>query len=258
MEKKNIFVTFLEKFVSLPLWIKEVLYIHLKEDMEKYAIGTSQLDKSDLYQYYLPTLTYIGKKELSSRDNDHEPKVYKFLEGAAQGLNALEITLNNYWTLEETAILNMLCIEKEYVSSPSTVYANAMALYFSGKIRIGEYFKRIGQVNVDQLDMAIRKQKELEAAGQKAGMASVMINLGLVSEEDTKNILYMKDESKKRFIFNTDLLGKSATPVTQADNIMNMTSQSQGANNAIVEKLVRENNLLKNKIKAIIQVIQGQ
>lgn len=251
MDKKNIFLTFIDKFVSLPLWIKEVLYLQLRSDLDNYVLDSKQneLNKNDLYQYCLPNITYIGKKELASRDNDQPPNVYKFLEGAAQGLNIIEITLNNYWTLEETAILNIQCIEKEYVSAPPTTNTKTMALYLAGKIRLGEYFKRIGQVNVDQLDTAIRKQKELEAAGQKAGMATVMINLGLVTEADTKIVLYIKDESKKRFIFNTDILGKNAVVAAP---------QGSGSSQELVEKLTRENNLLRNKLKAIADVLQKQ
>ncbi|MDD3238075.1 MAG: hypothetical protein PHV37_08280 [Candidatus Gastranaerophilales bacterium] len=253
MEKKNLFVSFLDKFIDLPLWIKEALFLCLKQDLEKYSVAQKSVDKSDLYQFYSPVLTYVGKKEISSHNDSHEPNVYKFLEGAAMGLNCLEITLNNYWTLEETALLNILCVEKEYVSPPSSKVANAMLLYFSGKIRFGEYFKRIGKINVDQLDSALRKQKELEENGQKMGMASVMIKLGLVTEEDTKNVLYVKDESKKRFIFNTDLLGKGNA--SRVDSVSGITA---GSNLALLEKLTKENTLLKHKIKGIINVIQGK
>lgn len=249
MDKKNIFLTFIDKFTNLPLWIKEVLFLHLKADLDNYVLNARNivLDKNDLYQYCLPNITYIGKKELASRANNHNENIYKFLEGASQGLNILEITLNNYWTLEETAILNIQCIEKEYVSPPSTTNTKTMALYLSGKIRIGEYFKRVGQVNVDQLDTAIRKQKELEAAGQKVGMATVMINLGLITDEDSKIVLYIKDESKKRFIFNTDILGKNAVVAAP---------QGGGSSQELVEKLTRENNSLRNKLKAIAEILQ--
>lgn len=249
MEKKNIYTSFIEKFLGLPLWIKEVLYLQLKLDLDSYLLNSRHnvMDKSELYQYSLPNVTYIGKKELTSRAGDLHPNLYKFLEGAAQGLNIIEITLNNYWTLEETAILNIQCIEKEFVAPPTTVNAKTMALYLSGKIRIGEYFKRLGQVNVDQLDSAIRKQKELEAAGQKVGMAQVMINLGLITEEDSKIVLYIKDESKKRFIFNTDILGKNAVVAAP---------QGSGSSQELVEKLTRENNGLRTKLKAIAEILQ--
>lgn len=249
MDKKNIFLTFIDKFIGLPLWIKEVLFLQLKSDLDNYALNSRDivLNKNDLYQYCLPNITYLGKKELTSRANDHPQNVYKFLEGAAQGLNILEITLNNYWTLEETAILNIQCIEKEYVTPPTTTNTKTMALYLSGKIRIGEYFKRTGQVNVDQLDTAIRKQKELEAAGQKVGMATIMINLGLITDEDSRIVLYIKDESKKRFIFNTDILGKNAVVAAP---------QGSGSSQELVEKLTRENNSYRAKLKAIAEVLQ--
>lgn len=261
MAKKNLFLSFWDKFLTLPLWVKEVLYLNLQEDLLNYSFGLQYLDKNDIYQYYKPALTYLGKKELASRDSNLHPDIYKFMDSASQDLNIIEITLNNYWTLEETAKFNLECIDKEFVIPPSTKNSKAMALYLAGKIRIGEYFKRIDKIDVDQLDVAIRKQKELENAGQKKGMATVMIDLGYITEQDTKTVLYIKDEGKKRFIFNTDIISKSTTQASAPENIANAApigANSSNANNAVVEKLLRENTLLKNKLKAIINVIQGQ
>ncbi len=253
MEKKNIFLSFLDKFLGLPLWIKEVLYVQLKEDIEKYSISATHgiLDKTDLYQYYEPTLTYLGKKELYSRSIDLPQNMYRFLEGASQGLDILEITLNNFWTLEETANLNLQAIEKELVTAPVTANAKATAMYLAGKIRLGEYFKHIGKLDVDQLDATMRRQKEIEATGQRAGIASVMIDLGFVTEEETKMILYIKDECKKRFIFNTDILAKSSVtsaPVTE--------KETSSDNQAVVERLAKENALLRQKLMAIADVLR--
>ncbi len=254
MEKKNVFSNFLDKFLGFPLWIKEVLYLQMKEDLENYSLSAAHalLDKRDLYQYYEPTITYLGKKEVYSRTGDFSPNLYKFLNDASQGLNILEITLNNYWTLEETAVLNLQAIEKELVTTPATPNAKAMALYLAGKIRLGEYFKHIGKVDVDQLDIAIRKQKEMDQTGQRIGMATIMIELGYVTEEETKIVLYIKDESKKRFIFNADMIAKTAVATEPVQEV----SPSGSDNKVLLEKLAKENSVLRQKLMAIADVLR--
>ena len=262
MEKKNLFSSFIDKFISLPLWLKEVLFVHLREDIAKHTLdeNNTNIRKEDLFQYYVPAMTYIGKKELMDRAGGHSQNLYKFLSSALQGNNMAEITLNNYWTLEEAAILNIEAIEKEFVSPPNNTYARAMAMYLSGKIRIGEYFKRIGRINVDQLDLAIRKQKELVEAGEKIGMVTVKINMGYITEHDSRVVLYIKDECKQRFIFNPDIISKTpASASTGFTQPMGVPSEKQSeAPNLMLEKLTKENTLLKNKIRAIIDVIQSK
>lgn len=262
MEKhNNIFSIFVDRLLDLPLWVKEILYLELKSDIEKNSLTQDicgNIDKESLYQYYVPTLTYSGKKELSSRSTGPSSTIYKFLEAVSLGLNILEITLSNFWTLEETAMLNIQCVEKEYITAPSSVILKAISLYLAGKIRLGEYFKRLGKINVDQLDTAIRKQKELEAAGQKVGMATVMIRLGYINEEESKMVLLIKDECKKRFILNSDIPGKtsvSGPPQGGASSVSPVGGVS--ASSEIVLKLTKENTILKNKLQAIGKVLSG-
>ena len=59
-----------------------------------------------------------------------------------------------------------------------------MAGFMSGRFRTGEYFKRVGKINVDQLEMTIRKQKELTEQGIKSKIAQVMIDLGCIIDYD--------------------------------------------------------------------------
>ncbi len=262
MEKKNLFVEFLNKFLALPLWLKEILFVNLREDLAKHSFedNNENIRKESLYQYYVPALTYLGKKELVERAGGYHPNIYKFLSAAAQDDNIAEITLNNYWTLEEAALLNIESIEHEFVTPPGSTYAQAMALYLAGRIRIGEYFKRIGKIDIDQLDSAIRKQKELADAGEKIGMVSVMIKMGYISEKDSKVVLYIKDECKQRFIFNPDILSK--TPVNSTEPPApppiepNMTFELPSVNDEVVERLTKENTLLKKKIRAIVEIIK--
>lgn len=260
MEKVNIFISFLEKIFKMPLWVKSALFLELKTNINKYLNDNEMaevIDKDELYQCQVLTLTYSGKKELSSRAGRHNPHLYRFLEGVSSGLSIMEITLNNYWSLEETAMANMDCIDSEYVTPPISTRAKSTLLYFANRIRIGEYLKRIGKINVDQLDLAIRKQKELSVAGQKVGIASLMINLGYIKEEDSNFILFLKDESKRRFILNPEEIIKNElgnTPQLKEPVSEGNTNRSK-EDEALIAKLSNENAEFRKKLQAISQIL---
>ena len=64
-----------------------------------------------------------------------------------------------------------------------------MAGYIAGKFRTGEYFKQKGVINVDQLQQTILAHKAAQESGNPKRFGEVMIELGLVTEEDLKAIL---------------------------------------------------------------------
>ncbi len=212
--KKNqnkIFEPFLEKVAEMPFWIKEIIYIKIREEFEQAYISESDMHAplDEAYQAYRPVLTYRGKTELENREKDEDPPIYRFLQQCADGSSLAEITLHNFWTLESTAKIHLFCLQKEYVDKPTSAKISATALYISGRIKIGEYFRRIGKISTDELNATVRKQKELEANGQPAHFAEILIQLGYVTEQETKAILYLKDECKKRFIFSPEVLSSA-------------------------------------------------
>ena len=172
------------------------------------------------------------------------------MESIMNNLSIIEITLNNAWTLEETSQIYYRCIEKQYVAMPENAVINAKAAYFANKIRIGEYLKHIGLIDVDQLQNAMRIQRESEEANEKKGFASILVDMGLVTRDDTDNILLIKQESRRRFILNfnsadaENLSGKIST-----EEVITSIEQKRQ-----IEKLTYENNLLKAKLKQLLNL----
>lgn len=210
---KNMFESFVEKVLDFPFWVKEVLYIRLREDFESEGVSEKDLHTpiEESYQLHVPLITFLGKREMEDRGSGEDEKVYRFLECVQEGCSIAEITIRNFWTLQDVAKVNILCIQKEYVSKPISVKVLATALYLSGRIKIGDYFKRIGRIDVDQINNVLLRQKESRMQGKSIPFAEILVSLGYVTEDETKAIIYIKDESKKRFIFNANMLGKSKT-----------------------------------------------
>lgn len=216
---KNIFTVFLDKLLSFPLWVKQVIFLHLYQNLANHlSEDFIQVTEEDTFHLYVPILTFAGRNEMVDRKQGCDVNIYTFLSNVHDGLSMLEISMNNFWTIEEVAKNYMLCLDKEYVKPPTSKYVLAMAGFMSGKYKTGEYFKRIGKINVDQLEHIIVKQKELAQQGQNFKMAEIMISLGYITEKDTASLMAIKEESQKRFILDIGILPKEVSaPLREGD-----------------------------------------
>ncbi len=242
----NLYADFTEKILNLPLWVKEIVYFMLKQNLKStLPCSNIDIDEENLYQYLCPEITYAGKKEYERlKIEEPDSTEFKFLDALMNKLSIVEITLNNAWTLEETSQVYYHCIEEQFVARPENPVISAKAAYFANRIRIGEYLKRIGLIDVDQLETAMRIQKESELANEKKGFASILVDLDLVTRNDTDNILLIKQESKRRFIlnFNTSAQSQSQTEIQLAKD------------EKTIERLTYENNVLKAKLRELLNL----
>lgn len=215
---KNILGLFLEKLLDFPLWVKQIIYLRLYQNLSlslsEDFIGTKE---EDIFHLYIPTLSFTGKTEMVERKGGYDANIYNFLTNVSEGLSMLEISMNNFWTMEEVAKYYMFCLEQDYIKTPSSAHIYAMAGFMAGKFRTGEYFKRIGKINVDQLERTIIKQKEYAQNGETRKMAEIMISLGFITEKDTSSLLVIKEEAKKRFILDLGVLPKEVSNTSQND-----------------------------------------
>lgn len=230
---KNILGLFLDKLLDFPLWVKQIIYLRLYQNLEQsLSEDFINMSEKDIFHLYIPELTFTGKTELADRKCGHDENIYIFLSNIHDGLSILEISMNNFWTMEEVAQHYIFCMDNEYVKSQPSTYIYAMAGFISGKFRTGEYFKRIGKINVNQLEQTILKQKESAQKGQNLKMAEIMISLGFITEKDTSSLLILKEESKKRFILDSGIIPKEAPPgpndiKTYQDEIDKLTEQNK-------------------------------
>lgn len=245
--KKNIFETFLEKLLDFPLWVKQVIYLRLHQNLYvQLSDDFIKTKEEDIFHLYSPNLSFIGRTELFERKCGLDENVYNFLAGIAEGLNMLEISMNNFWTMEEVAKYYIFCLEQNYVKTPESTYIHAMAGFMAGKFRTGEYFKRTGKINVDQLEKIIITQKEYQEKGTPMKMAEVMISLGYITEKDPSSLLMLKEESKRRFILDPTLIPKQI--IDDPKDLRYYKDQ--------VVKLSEQNKLLKEQLNKILAFIK--
>ena len=216
------------------------LYQDLSKDISDDFINRKEEDLIDLY---VPVLSYIGKTELEERAKGLEQNVYGFLECVDEGMSIMEVALNNFWTLEEVCKYFLTAMDLDLLKAPIPVKITAMAGFMSGRYRTGEYFKRVGKINVDQLEMTIRRQKELMEQGQKVKIAQVMIDLGYITKKDTESLIVIKEEARKRFILDTSIIPEG---VTANDNKYM----------AEIDELKKQNALLKAKLAKLLSMFK--
>jgi hypothetical protein len=248
-KNNNKYLNFSSNILNMPLWIKEVLYLQLKKDLDALIPEDfwNDLENHEIFQLVISKLTYKGEKELENREKQYLPQVYKFLDEINKGYKIIEILINNFWTLEECAKYYTDCLKEELISKPSSTKIIRLAQFLAGQIRIGEYFVRIEKISIDELDEALKHQTHLlETTGERIGIATILTDKGVILEKEAKALLKIKEESKKRFIFNLKLDSFQSNTETSDNDIIKLQEQNS--------KLLQENKVLKEQLRKILNI----
>ncbi len=246
--KKNMLKMFLDKLMAFPLWVKQIIYLRLYQNLsESLSEDFIFTNENCMFQVYIPTLSFSGKTELVERKAGMDENIYNFLANVSEGMSMLEISMNNFWTMEEIAKYYIFCLDQNYIRTPESNFITAMAGFMAGKFRTGEYFKRTGKINVDQLEKAILTQKKTISEGKPMKIAEVMISLGFITEKDTTSLLLLKEEASKRFILDTNMVPQVASVTDDETEKLKTT----------IKKLTEQNSLLKAQLTKILTYIKS-
>ncbi len=239
---------FLNNIYALPLWVRQVVYLkteqRLSEELDNFL---ELLNPKEPLQFLIPKLTFKGKRELEERNGNYSEQFYIFLENCKDNFDIFEITLRNFWTLSETSAIFVRAVEKEFIEVPNCESNYVIIQFLANKIRTGELLKRLGKIDVIQLENAIREQKRRVESGKNIRIADVMIDLGYITEKDVKIILLFKEESKKRFIMGLGLASlKMDNQATVSQVYQNMQKE--------LKRLEHENRILKARLKKLLNI----
>ena len=237
------FKIFLTKILALPIWVKQIIHFQIREDLKRnFKNQPVDVDPLYLFQSFRPRITFNGKIELEQRNNGYEETFYTFLNAVKDEKSIIDITLDCFLTLAEVAKLYIIAVKNEYIMPPMSKVVHAQAEFYAGAIKTGELLLKLGRISVDQLDTALRYQTKLRDQGRNVLMAEVIAELGFIERDAIISMLIMKEEAKKRFIFNVQLNAQDDAN----DDVIALKKQ--------VEKLAYENNYLKTKLRAILKI----
>ncbi len=246
--KKNIFDSYLEKVIDLPLWVRQVIYVKLKENMQKLHC-VEFLDKSsgNMFSLYIPVLTFSGAQELKNKNCGLDVNIYNFLQMCSDGYSILDISLNMFLTMEETAKYFMFCVEQNYIELPESDEVYAMAGFISGKFKTGEYFEKNKRLSFKDVQAALEEQKKInESADKHLKYLDVLDVMGLIDKDDYEIIFMLQEEAKKRFVIDYNLVPASERGFTS----------EQEKESAEIEELKSENKKLKEKLAQLLKLVK--
>lgn len=220
------------------------MYLKLSDEMREYACEDflRNSNRDDIFSTFVPTITFKGKTELAERKCGFDNNTYNFLRFCAEDMSMLEISVNTFLSMEEIAKYYQLCLEQNFIKNPNSPEIHAMAGYISGKFRIGEYFKQKGIIDIDQLRQAILTY---EGTNDKK-FGEILVELGYVKEDDLKSILQLKEEARKRFILDHNVMPKSET--TFSDDGQKYQDE--------IKALKEENTKLKQKMLQLLALVK--
>ena len=242
---KSLFINYIDKLISFPLWIKQTIFLQLSADLENY-LSNEFLDvkEDELFHVYKPVLSELGQEELLTKESKFDESIYSFLNCCSKGMSLIEIAIENNFTMEEVSKAFTFCKTSGFFSTEVPKLVSAIAGFIAGKYRTGEYLVRAEKMTVEQLDKVLDRQQELKDAGQHVFIAELMVQMGFVRDIDVKSIIFMKEEAGKRF---------SLDPQDIPD-----ISMEREANDIRIEntRLKEENEILREKMNALLTFIK--
>ncbi len=241
---------FIENINSLPIWVKQVVTKVVMHDLDVKLQDFSNLCEADvLLQNLIPALSFKGKQELKTRSLKLSDAHYIFLQELLEENDFFEITVKNSWSFADTAKIFVKCNEMELlqVQDVNTNKNIALAMFIAGKIKTGEFLKRIGKINAIQLEQALRYQKQLNDEGRHVKMASILIKMGFITDKGLDSLLLLKEEAKRRLPVNFGLTSiKCDTPEDEQTQVDKLQRE--------VARLESENLLMKKRLKKLLNL----
>ncbi len=244
--KRNIFKLFLNKFLAYPLWVKQVVFYRLWQNMQEQNCDRFVINHPDKnFAMHIPTLTFRGKQELWDKKGGLDGNIYNFLKFSHDGYNILEIALNMFMSMEEVSKLYIFCYEQKLIELPEQIEVHAMAEFISGKITTGEYFLKIGSIEQDQLDYALAEQHKTDDKNDHLLIGKIFVNLGYLTEATIKTVFKLKTDAKKRFVINPENLPDNKDDTKSIDKYKEE-----------IQKLKDENKALKKAMTKIVNAVK--
>lgn len=242
---KSLFIDYMDKLCSYPLWIKQVIFLNLSNDLTQYLSNEFlDVEEGDLFHVYKPTLSEHGQNELFTKESGYDESIYAFLNCCVKHMSLIEIAIENNLTMEEVAKAFTFCKTSKFFSNEVPNLVSAIAGFIAGKYRTGEYLVRAGKMTIEQLDEVLTRQQEIKDSGKHVFIAELMVQMGFVKEKDVKSIIFMKEEAGKRFSLKTEEMPNIAFDQETYDIRVENT------------RLKEENSILRQKMDAVLTFIK--
>lgn len=240
----------LQNIRNLPIWVKQVITKEIFQDLEKKLTDFSDLSETNLlFQNMKPKISVKGKQELATHSMNLSDAFYIFLQDAVNENDIFEITIKNNWSLADTAKIytKLYDLELVVIQDNNSDKTTAVAMFIAGRIKTGEFLKKINKINAIQLEQAIRYQKQLNEEGRHIKMASILIKLGFITDKGLDSLLLLKEEAKKRM---PTTVGLSSMRFDSQEEELDQITRLQKE----ISRLENENTIMKKRLKKLLNI----
>lgn len=183
---------------SLPLWMKQVLFIVLKSDLQVHLSNKTlnSLSKDNFVQLWQPSLSTQGIKALF----DEKEELKEFLALLKDKKSVYLVCFEKHLTLEQFCSQLLVCLDKKLIDPPENTQVLATMEYLGNRTRIGDYLVRLGRISTSNLEDALKTQKYISVStGEQVGIGEILIRLNLVTQQDVESILFLKQQASQAF-----------------------------------------------------------
>lgn len=193
----------LKDIESLPIWVKQAIFVELRDHLNKETPFDSleTISKQNLIQLFRPNLSMTGIKTINDGsihsygcDFEQTEDMLVFMQEVTKKPRIIDICQTLEWKLSKCCRALVDCIQYNLIEPIYSDFISSTVYFLANKIRIGEYLVRTGKITVEQLDMALYSQKYTEQTlGDRIYLAQILVNLRYISPNDYENILFLKE-----------------------------------------------------------------
>lgn len=240
----------LDLISSYPIWLKETLYIYLRDDLKNVRdLGTLNASNiKDCLFLYEPKLARAGQNYLDNIKFQEEPvdtKFVEFLKSIKKQKNLVDIAQDNDWNLKTVCFYVLKSWEKNVILPTYSKSVYALVRFLAGEIAIGELLVRLGRITKEQLNWVLKMNKSgmMASFEEQSKGEDVLVNLGYVTSDELQNLQDLVKLSNEKQIVEDP----STTLVIKMRDLQKKVFQLEDVNNNLIE----ERKELEKKVKKL-------
>lgn len=237
------FKSLLGNIVDKPFWVKQALFLELRDDIKKMTSVEllDVLDKNDLLQLYVPTLSGLGKRVLQdveyAKSLNLSVDMINLLQQMDGRKNVIDQCYTCCWTLKQFSSLIIDAEEKGFIQPIRSNQIINVFKYIADQIDIGTLLLKLNKISPDQLSFAGYTHQESQKAfteEEDTTLEDVLIRLNYVNKDQLNSLLVLKKASE--IIFENEA-------VTESKNSLELESLHESLEIMSSEKQVMQEQL---------------
>jgi hypothetical protein len=233
-DPETFFKQMLKDIVNKPLWVKQAIYIELRDDIKHMSNLEllEALDKNDLLQLYTPRLSIIGHKiineETFATKDNVSSEMLNFLQQLDGRKNVIDLCFLNNWTLKHFSEIIIQANDKGYIDPIKSKQILTLFEFIADHIDMATLFEKLNKITPEQVQFARFSISEMNKTFEVEGSSSleeVLVRMNYISKEQVNSLLILKQASEK--VFEHPATGMSMELEALQENLEFLTNEKE-------------------------------